>query len=72
MKMFLVLSENLSERRAYIFPMRHGTSIPNEFVNSYRGVLSLLLPGKNHVQFQIVTYRTLRQISGQSAGPVRA
>ena len=36
---------------------------PNEFVNSYRGVLLLLL--QNHVQFQIVTPRTLRQFRGK-------
>jgi hypothetical protein len=36
---------------------------PNEFVNSYRGVLLLLL--QNHVQFQIVTPRTLGQFRGK-------
>ena len=34
-----------------------------EFVNSYRGVLLLLL--QNHVQFQIVTPRTLEQFHGK-------
>jgi hypothetical protein len=36
---------------------------PNEFVNSYRGVLLLLL--QNHTQFQIVTPRTLEQFRGK-------
>ena len=36
---------------------------PTEFVNSYRGVLLLLL--QNHVQFQIVTPRTLGQFRGK-------
>jgi hypothetical protein len=36
---------------------------PSEFVNSYRGVLLLLL--QNHVQFQIVTPRTLAQFRGK-------
>jgi hypothetical protein len=36
---------------------------PNEFVSSYRGVLLLLL--QNHVQFQIVTPRTLGQFRGK-------
>jgi hypothetical protein len=36
---------------------------PNEFVNSYRGVLLLLL--QNHIQFQIVTPRTLGQFRGK-------
>jgi hypothetical protein len=36
---------------------------PSEFVNSYRGVLLLLL--QNHVQFQIVTPRTLATFRGK-------
>ncbi len=36
---------------------------PAEFVNSYRGVLLLLL--QNHIQFQIVTPRTLGQFRGK-------
>jgi hypothetical protein len=36
---------------------------PNEFVNSYRGVLLLLL--QNHIQFKIVTPRTLAQFHGK-------
>ncbi|HEY1903804.1 MAG TPA: hypothetical protein VGG56_15330 [Terracidiphilus sp.] len=36
---------------------------PTEFVNSYRGVLLLLL--QNHVQFKIVTPRTLAQFEGK-------
>jgi hypothetical protein len=36
---------------------------PTEFVNSYRGVLLLLL--QNHVQFMIVTPRTLGQFHGK-------
>ncbi len=36
---------------------------PNEFVNSYRGVLLLLL--QNHIQFKIVTPRTLAQFDGK-------
>jgi len=36
---------------------------PVEFVNSYRGVLLLLL--QNHIQFQIVTPRTLAQFHGK-------
>jgi len=36
---------------------------PSEFVNSYRGVLLLLL--QNHVQFKIVTPRTLDQFHGK-------
>jgi hypothetical protein len=36
---------------------------PNEFVDSYRGVLLLLL--QNHIQFQIVTPRTLAQFHGK-------
>jgi hypothetical protein len=36
---------------------------PSEFVNSYRGVLLLLL--QNHVQFQIVTPRTLGKFHGK-------
>jgi hypothetical protein len=36
---------------------------PEEFVASYRGVLLLLL--QNHVQFQIVTPRTLAQFQGK-------
>ena len=36
---------------------------PNQFVNSYRGVLLLLL--QNHVQFKIVTPRTLAQFHGK-------
>ena len=36
---------------------------PIEFVNSYRGILLLLL--QNHVQFQIVTPRTLAQFRGK-------
>jgi hypothetical protein len=36
---------------------------PSEFVNSYRGVLLLLL--QNHVQFQIVTPRTLDKFHGK-------
>jgi hypothetical protein len=37
---------------------------PTEFVNSYRGALLLLL--QNHVQFQIVTPRTLEQFHGKA------
>ena len=37
---------------------------PAEFVNSYRGALLLLL--QNHVQFQIVTPRTLGQFRGKA------
>jgi hypothetical protein len=37
---------------------------PAEFVSSYRGVLLLLL--QNHVQFQIVTPRTLGQFHGKA------
>ncbi len=37
---------------------------PTEFVNSYRGVLLLLL--QNHVQFQIVTPRTLAEFHGKT------
>ena len=36
---------------------------PNDFVSSYRGVLLLLL--QNHVQFRIVTPRTLAQFHGK-------
>jgi hypothetical protein len=36
---------------------------PSEFVNSYRGVLLLLL--QNHIQFQIVTPRTLGKFRGK-------
>ena len=36
---------------------------PTEFVNSYRGVLLLML--QNHIQFQIVTPRTLAQFHGK-------
>ncbi|HEX4005343.1 MAG TPA: hypothetical protein VHX60_04160 [Acidobacteriaceae bacterium] len=36
---------------------------PNEFVDSYRGVLLLLL--QNHIQFQIVTPRTVAQFHGK-------
>jgi hypothetical protein len=36
---------------------------PSEFVNSYRGVLLLLL--QNHIQFQVVTPRTLDKFRGK-------
>jgi hypothetical protein len=36
---------------------------PTEFVNSYRGVLLLLL--QNHIQFQVVTPRSLGQFRGK-------
>jgi hypothetical protein len=37
---------------------------PKEFVNEYRGVLLLLL--RNHIQFQIVTPRTLASFNGST------
>jgi hypothetical protein len=37
---------------------------PKEFVNSYRGVLLMLL--ENHVQFRIVTPRTLAEFRGKT------
>jgi hypothetical protein len=59
---FGALREPIGETGVY-FSDATRNLYPSEFVNSYRGVLLLLL--QNHVQFRIVTPRTVGQFHGK-------
>ncbi len=51
---------------AFTFRRRRGISMREDFIASYRGILILLM--QKHLEFQIVTPRTLAEFHGQDAG----